>query len=103
MRRYLSKSCSISGSSISTAGADNRPQYGAGAAEQHGEQKEHRAEELKIVGTDVILLMREQCPAESSECRTDDENDDLQAIDVDADGGDGYFAMLDRTHSRAEL
>ena len=41
-------------------GADNRPQQGAGAAEQDGEQEEHRAEELEIVGTDVVLLVREQ-------------------------------------------
>ena len=55
--------------------ADRPARNRAGAAEQHCEQEEHRAEELKIVGTDVILLMREQCAAEACERRTDDEDD----------------------------
>ena len=59
-------------------GADHRPHQGAGAAEQHGEQKEHRAEELEIVGADVVLLVGEQRAAESGEGRADDEDETLR-------------------------
>src|SRR6185312_16789448 len=83
-------------------GPDHRAEAGGGASEQDGKQKKYGAEELEIVGTDVVLLMGEQCAAESGKGGADDEDDDLEAIDIDADRGDRDFAVFDGSHPHAE-
>src|SRR6266404_5093531 len=47
--------------------------------------------------------MRKKRPAEPGEGSADDENDDLQPVDIDADGIDRNLAVPDGANQRAEL
>ncbi len=67
-------------------GSDNWPEFCASAAKKDSEQGEDRAEELKIVRADVILLMGEQGAAEPGKCCADYKDNDLEAINVNAEG-----------------
>ena len=83
--------------------ANDRAEHGPGSAEQHRKQEEHRAEELEIIGTDIVLLVRKQRTAETGEGCADDEDHDLQAIDVNADGSNRNFAVFDGAKAQPEI